>query len=92
MHLLTTRQAGFVEDDRVVVRLDQTPADVVVLLNQDTRCLAGWPEAILAPFDDPAVGAVGCKIYADDERTILHVGAGLDAPRRGQLRDRLLQR
>ena len=58
-----------------------TPADVVVLLNQDTRCLAGWPEAILAPFDDPAVGAVGCKIYADDERTILHVGAGLDAPR-----------
>ncbi len=36
MHLLTTRQAGFVEDDRVVVRLDQTPADVVVLSSADS--------------------------------------------------------
>lgn len=36
MHLLTTRQAGFVEDEGVVVRLDQTPADVVVLSSADS--------------------------------------------------------
>ena len=36
MHLLTTRQAGYVEDERVVVRLEQTPADVVVLCSADS--------------------------------------------------------
>lgn len=58
--------------------LDLPAADVVVLLNQDTRCLPGWADAIVSPFDDETIGAVGCKILADDERTILHVGGGLE--------------
>jgi O-antigen biosynthesis protein len=60
--------------------LELPAPDVVVLLNQDTRCLPGWGQAIVAPFDDPAVAAVGCKILADDERTIQHVGGGLEQP------------
>ncbi|MDB5893165.1 MAG: cobaltochelatase subunit CobN, partial [Rhodoferax sp.] len=36
MHLLSTRPGGFVEDDGVVARLDQTPADIVVLSSADT--------------------------------------------------------
>jgi GT2 family glycosyltransferase len=56
------------------------PADIVVLLNQDTRCLPGWSEAIIAPFCDARVGAVGCMILADDGQTILHVGGRLEEP------------
>ncbi len=33
--------------------------DVVVLLNNDTVLPAGWLDELLAPFDDPAVGATG---------------------------------
>lgn len=36
MHLLSTRPGGFVEDETVVTRLDQTPADLVVLSSADT--------------------------------------------------------
>ena len=36
MHLLSTRQAGFVEDERVTIRLDQTPAEIVVLSAVDS--------------------------------------------------------
>ncbi|MFT3721291.1 cobaltochelatase subunit CobN [Pseudorhodoferax sp.] len=36
MHLLSTRPGGFVEDDGVVARLDQEPADIVVLSSADT--------------------------------------------------------
>ncbi|WP_367066747.1 cobaltochelatase subunit CobN [Oryzisolibacter sp. LB2S] len=36
MHLLSTRPGGFVEDDSVVTRLDQTPAEMVVLSSADT--------------------------------------------------------
>lgn len=36
MHLLGTRPGRFVEDDSVVTRIDQTPADMVVLSSADT--------------------------------------------------------
>jgi len=36
MHLLTTRPGGFVEDEGAVVRLGQTPAEIVVLSSADT--------------------------------------------------------
>ncbi|MEX8193682.1 cobaltochelatase subunit CobN [Comamonas guangdongensis] len=36
MHLLSTRPGGFIEDDSIITRLDQTPADMVVLSSADT--------------------------------------------------------
>ena len=36
MHLLSTRPGGFVEDESIVTRLDQTPADIVILSSADT--------------------------------------------------------
>ncbi|GAO71368.1 cobaltochelatase subunit CobN [Comamonas sp. E6] len=36
MHLLSSRPGGFVEDDSIITRLDQTPADMVVLSSADT--------------------------------------------------------
>nr|WP_145552784.1 cobaltochelatase subunit CobN [Variovorax boronicumulans] len=57
MHLLSTRPGGFVEDGSVVTRLDQQPADIVVLSSADTTLallsaaaqqLAGVPSLRLA--------------------------------------------
>ncbi len=56
-------------------------SDIVVLLNQDTQCLPGWHPAIIAPFADPTVGGVGCKILATDKKTILHVGGCIEEMR-----------
>ena len=36
MHLLSTRPGGFVEDESIVTRLEQTPADIVILSSADT--------------------------------------------------------
>ena len=36
MHLLPTTPGGFVEDTQGVIRIDQTPADIVVLSSADT--------------------------------------------------------
>ncbi|THU05356.1 cobaltochelatase subunit CobN [Lampropedia puyangensis] len=36
MHLLSTRAGGFVEDDSIITRLDQTPASIVILSSADT--------------------------------------------------------
>lgn len=56
------------------------PPGAIALLNQDTLVDAGWLGAIVAPFADPAVGAVGCKIRYPDG-TLQHAGATLDWPR-----------
>ena len=57
MHLLSTRPGGFVEDPSVVTRLDQQPADIVVLSSADTTLallsaaaqqLEGFPSLRLA--------------------------------------------
>ncbi|QET06041.1 cobaltochelatase subunit CobN [Cupriavidus pauculus] len=36
MHLLSTRPGGFVEDNAIVLRIEQTPGDIVVLSAADT--------------------------------------------------------
>lgn len=56
------------------------PPEAIILLNQDTLVDPGWLGAITAPFAEPAVGAVGCKIRYPDG-TIQHAGVTLDWPR-----------
>jgi cobaltochelatase CobN len=41
MHLLSSRPGGFVEDDSIITRLDQTPADMVVLSSRHHAVAAG---------------------------------------------------
>src|SRR5580698_5646750 len=58
MHLLRTPPGGFVDDTAGVIRIDQTPAPIVVLSSADTtlsllasvvpRLEAGFPEIRLA--------------------------------------------
>lgn len=55
------------------------PPDIIVLLNQDTLVDQEWLGAITAPFADPDIGAVGCKIRYPDG-TIQHAGLALDWP------------
>ena len=54
------------------------PADVMILLNQDTEVQPGWLAALVAPLAaDPRVGMTGSKaLYPDG--TIQHAGAELD--------------
>jgi GT2 family glycosyltransferase/2-polyprenyl-3-methyl-5-hydroxy-6-metoxy-1,4-benzoquinol methylase/prefoldin subunit 5 len=42
--------------------------EYVLLLNNDTRVSSGWLEALLEPFADPSVGAVGGKLIYPDGR------------------------
>ncbi|APW37295.1 cobaltochelatase subunit CobN [Rhodoferax koreense] len=58
MHLLSTRPGGFVEDDAVVARLDQTPGEIVVLSSADTTLalLSSAREALAA--SDPSYPAL----------------------------------
>jgi O-antigen biosynthesis protein len=56
------------------------PPDVVALLNQDTLLDPGWLDAIVAPFVQPKVGAVGSKILYPDG-TIQHAGKYHEWPR-----------
>ncbi|WP_448542182.1 glycosyltransferase family 2 protein [Roseiflexus sp.] len=76
------RNLGFAGGMNIGIRalLDQDPSpDVIILLNQDTLVDPGWLGAIIAPFADPVVGAVGCKIRYPDG-TIQHAGLTLDWP------------
>lgn len=57
----------------------ESPPDIIVLLNQDTLVDREWLGAITAPFCDPEIGAVGCKIRYPDG-TIQHAGLTLDWP------------
>jgi GT2 family glycosyltransferase len=41
-------------------------APFVVLLNNDTEVTPGWLDALIAPFEDPSVGAVGAKLIYPD--------------------------
>jgi len=55
---------------------------VVIVLNQDTEVAPGWLRALVDAFEaDAEVGAVGCKIYEADGRSLQHVGGLLDEPR-----------
>jgi GT2 family glycosyltransferase len=79
------RNLGFSAGMNVGMRLlraaPESP-DVVVLLNQDTVVAPDWLRNILAPFEhDQRIGAVGCKIYYPDGRTLQHAGAWLERGR-----------
>jgi GT2 family glycosyltransferase len=57
------------------------PADVAILLNQDTCVYAGWLRALVRAFDDPAVGVVGCKSFYPGGKRLQHAGAYIQRPR-----------
>jgi GT2 family glycosyltransferase len=73
-------RSGIGPQDHVLVTNPKSP-DVVVLLNQDTIVAPDWLRNLLEPFADPTVGAVGCKIYDHDGRTLQHAGGAIDYPR-----------
>jgi GT2 family glycosyltransferase len=79
------RNLGFAAGMNVGMRLlrdTAEPPDVVVLLNQDTIVAPDWLRSILAPFEeDDQIGAVGCKIYYSDGRTLQHAGAWIEPAR-----------
>lgn len=62
------------------VGFGEARGDVLVLLNQDTRVRPGWLAALVAALDAGGVGAVGCKIYYPDGRTLQHAGGGIEWP------------
>jgi GT2 family glycosyltransferase/glycosyltransferase involved in cell wall biosynthesis len=66
IHVVTNpTNVGFLHaTNRGVAASGDTP--FVVLLNNDTAVTAGWLDSLLAPFDDPAVGAVGAKLVYPD--------------------------
>jgi GT2 family glycosyltransferase len=73
------RNLGFAGGMNVGIRTlmsDPVPPDVIVLLNQDTIVSPDWLANLLRPFEqNPQIGAVGCKIYYPDGRTLQHAGA-----------------
>lgn len=60
--------------------LENAPADVAILLNQDTAVNPGWLNAIVRAFADPQVGVVGCKIVYPDGKTLQHAGGYVQRP------------
>ena len=50
---------------------------IVVFLNDDTEVTDGWYETLLAPFQDPLVNIVGCRLIYPDSR-LQHAGVYLD--------------
>jgi cobaltochelatase CobN len=55
MHLLAAQPGGFVEDDSVIVRVEQTPADIVILSASDTTLsllAAQAPAVCVDAYDD----------------------------------------
>lgn len=81
--LRTARNLGFAGGMNTGIRamFDQPdPPDVIALVNQDAELDTGWSAAILAPFADRRVGAVGCKILYPDG-TLQHAGKYLEWPR-----------
>lgn len=60
--------------------LQVAQGDILVLLNQDTRVLPGWLQAIVDALRRPEVGIVGCKILYPDGETIQHAGGWIEWP------------
>ncbi|MEM9388458.1 MAG: cobaltochelatase subunit CobN, partial [Pseudomonadota bacterium] len=56
MHMLAAQPGGFVDDDSIITRLEQTPADVVILSAADTT-LALLAEAHPARWEESLAGA-----------------------------------
>lgn len=57
----------------------EVDSDFYVFLNDDTVVPEGWLDHLLAPFSDPQVGIVGCRLTYPDGR-IQHAGVYLDNP------------
>jgi GT2 family glycosyltransferase len=53
--------------------------DPIIFLNDDTIPEPGWLESLCAPFSDPRVGIVGCRLTYPDGR-LQHAGVYLDTP------------
>lgn len=60
--------------------LQVAQGDILVLLNQDTRVLPGWLQAMVDALRRPKVGIVGCKILYPDGETIQHAGGWIEWP------------
>jgi len=54
--------------------------EIIILLNDDTEVHPGFLSAVSGAFQDPAVGAAGCKLLYPDG-TIQHAGGYLYGPR-----------
>jgi len=54
----------------------QAKGDILLLLNQDVFAVAGfsdgWDAALLAAFDNPAVGIVGVRLLFPDGKRLTH--------------------
>jgi GT2 family glycosyltransferase len=72
------RNLGFAAGNNIGLRA--AAGDLMVLLNVDTEVHPGWLAALVAAFEDPATGIVGCKLLYPDG-TIQHAGAYLYGPR-----------
>ena len=55
--------------------------DILILLNQDTLVEAGWLQALLTAFDNPAIGIAGCKSLYPGGQVIQHAGGFIEWPR-----------
>lgn len=69
---------GFAGGCNIGLRAAQ--GEVLVLLNQDTRVLPGWLQALVEALHRPEVGIVGCKILYPDGQTIQHAGGWIEWP------------
>ncbi|MFM2404229.1 MAG: cobaltochelatase, CobN subunit [Pseudomonadota bacterium] len=74
MHLLTTRSAGLLDDEgQGVVRLDQTPGDIVVLSAADTRLALLAAAAAARPADAPSVRLASLRALRQPASVDFHV-------------------
>ncbi len=62
------------------VGLAAASGDALVLLNQDTRVLAGWLAGLLAALNEPGVGVAGSLALLSDGATVQHAGGVVDWP------------
>jgi GT2 family glycosyltransferase len=63
------------------VGLQAARGRILILLNQDTRVLAGWLATLVEVARQPQVGVVGCKALYPDGETIQHAGGQIEWPR-----------
>lgn len=63
-HIRTKRNSGFLRNCNHAAA--EARGQFLVFLNNDTNVTAGWLEALLTPFSDPATGITGPRVlYAD---------------------------
>ncbi len=70
---------GFGAGNNVGIR--QSDSEIVVLVNPDVVVDEVFLSNLLAPFSDPSIGIVGCKLHYPDGEIIQHAGGYLVPPR-----------